>query len=308
MKLLVLIINSFLISLISPFYYSQTLEKKFVSLIEDLNETEKISFKRSSRSTSSRRSTSSSPSTIDRFSPFNITKQKDINYIAYIKLSKNKIFSVIFDTGLPMSWFPSVDCITCKPNTSRYNFSSSWYAKNKEEKKNLSKPYLPGLIEGNIIFDTISLDFQGKRIIRNYSKSYKYEVNLNYYKFISVTKEELFEERVSDGVIGLGFNIKDYYSSLIRMMINNDYINYKCFSFYLLDNLNISKIYFGDITNNYYIYNLFHNNISECKVKENALYWECNTNIIKLLNNKTYNNENIFETNVSIIFDSGFLI
>ena len=208
--------------------------------------------------------------------------------------------TVSFDTALNVSWLPYFECENCKLNTERYNPYSSRSEKYLYEIKNISKPYTSGFVEGFVYKETISINYEGKSFF-GYPL---YRLTSDYFKFVSVYNEVNLEERISDGVIGLGINNeKDYYYSIIR--ISNE-INYPSFSFYILENKNIYRLYFGDILCNYYVYNLFENHIQECQVKQDALYWECNPSSgVKLISsNKTYN-DTIFQTNSSVIFDSG---
>ena len=310
---------------ITCLYYSQPLEKKSLNTTKNINNSELISISVRPRSISWSRSISTSrPFRISSgttyvplsngissnvFTVQNMTKIKDINYIGTIFIgTPKKRMTVIFDTAMNTSWFSSIECQACDPNTEKYNLSASSTGLDLNEKMNLSKPYLPGFVKGNLSFENFAMNYDEGR-----SKFYKTEpfgIKMNKMKFVNVINEESYGERISDGVIGLNIN-NDYYSSLIQILSYLQYINYPTFSFYLLEDKNISRIYFGDITCNYYLKDLFRDNIKYCYIKSNALFWECLPSYgIKLINNNSLLNntegmkDTIFKTNCSIIFDS----
>ena len=105
-------------------------------------------------------------------------------------------------------------------------------------------------------------------------------------------------------VLGI-YDEEDSHMSLIESLYKQKKINEAAFSFYLLGVNNISKIYIGNILNNEYINNLFKNNIKECYVRKDSIYWECFSNEGIILSNNNNIKKEIFYTNSSFIFDSG---
>ena len=298
-KTLAFIINIIYITFISCSYLSKSIDRRIINNNINVTNTTELTELKISRSDSLNERKSYTSSKKKNFASLNL--QKDIEYIGNIYIgTPRKKMTVSFDTALNVSWLPYIECENCKLNTERYSPYSSRSEKYLYEIKNISKPYTSGFVEGFVYKETISINYEGKSFF-GYPL---YRLTSDYFKFVSVYNEVNLEERISDGVIGLGINNeKDYYYSIIR--ISNE-INYPSFSFYILENKNIYRLYFGDILCNYYVYNLFENHIQECQVKQDALYWECNPSSgVKLISsNKTYN-DTIFQTNSSVIFDSG---
>jgi hypothetical protein len=216
---------------------------------------------------------------------------KDVQYIGdiYIGSPPSKL-SVIFDTGSNILWVPSSDCVNCLKKTNRYNPKLSTTSSETNNTKSIT--YAIGFVEGNLCYDTISLNKDG------YFKA-------NEFLFLNVKKEENLTGTVGDGVFGLGiFNENDPHMSLIESLYNQKQINNAAFSFYLLGTNNISRIFIGDILKNEYISNLFKNKIQQCQVNQDSLYWECISNDGIIISNNN-NKKEIFYSNYTFIFDSG---
>ena len=197
---------------------------------------------------------------------------------------------MIFDTGSNILWVPSSDCVNCLKKTNRYNPKLSTTSSETNNTKSIT--YAIGFVEGNLCYDTISLNKDG------YFKA-------NEFLFLNVKKEENLTGTVGDGVFGLGiFNENDPHMSLIESLYNQKQINNAAFSFYLLGTNNISRIFIGDILKNEYISNLFKNKIQQCQVNQDSLYWECISNDGIIISNNN-NKKEIFYSNYTFIFDSG---
>ena len=268
------LINVLLIYAISCSYYSKIIERKKFNNntmnIDDLslnNQTKSI------------------------FTIVDLKNYKDVQYIGdiYIGSPPSKL-SVIFDTGSNILWVPSSDCVNCLKKTNRYNPKLSTTSSETNNTKSIT--YAIGFVEGNLCYDTISLNKDG------YFKA-------NEFLFLNVKKEENLTGTLGDGVFGLGiFNENDPHMSLIESLYNQKQINNAAFSFYLLGTNNISRIFIGDILKNEYISNLFKNKIQQCQVNQDSLYWECISNDGIIISNNN-NKKEIFYSNYTFIFDSG---
>jgi hypothetical protein len=225
------------------------------------------------------------------FTIVDLKNYKDVQYIGdiYIGSPPSKL-SVIFDTGSNILWVPSSDCVNCLKKTNRYNPKLSTTSSETNNTKSIT--YAIGFVEGNLCYDTISLNKDG------YFKA-------NEFLFLNVKKEENLTGTVGDGVFGLGiFNENDPHMSLIESLYNQKQINNAAFSFYLLGTNNLSRIFIGDILKNEYISNLFKNKIQQCQVNQDSLYWECISNDGIIISNNN-NKKEIFYSNNTFIFDSG---
>ena len=272
---IILLINVVLIKFISCSYYSKNIKRK--TLLNKTYNNEEISINNNTNS---------------KFTILELRNYKNVQYIGEIYLgSPPTKLSVIFDTGSNILWVPSSDCINCLKKTNRYNPKLSSTSKETNITKSIT--YAIGFVEGNLCYDTLSL---------NYDRNIKTKDLL----FLNVKKEENLTGTVGDGVFGLGiFNEDDPHISLIESLYNQKQINEAGFSFYLLGVNNISKLYRGDIFKNEYISNLFKDNIKQCFVPGDSLYWECKTNEGIIISNKAQNKKEIFYTNSSFIFDTG---
>jgi hypothetical protein len=224
------------------------------------------------------------------FTIVDLKNYKDVQYIGdiYIGSPPSKL-SVIFDTGSNILWVPSSDCVNCLKKTNRYNPKLSTTSSETNNTKSIT--YAIGFVEGNLCYDTISLNKDG------YFKA-------NEFLFLNVKKEENLEGTKSDGVLGLGIKYDVPHISLIESLYNQKQINNAAFSFYLLGTNNISRIFIGDILKNQYISNLFKNKIHQCQVNQDSLYWECISND-GIIISKNNNKKEIFYSNSTFIFDSG---
>ena len=268
------LINVLLIYTISCSYYSKIIERKKFN-----NNTMNIDEQSLNNQTKS------------IFTIVDLKNYKDVQYIGdiYIGSPPSKL-SVIFDTGSNILWVPSSDCINCLKKTNRYNPKLSTTSSETNNTKSIT--YAIGFVEGNLCYDTISLNKDG------YFKA-------NEFLFLNVKKEENLTGTVGDGVFGLGiFNENDPHMSLIESLYNQKQINNAAFSFYLLGTNNISRIFIGDILKNEYISNLFKNKIQQCQVNQDSLYWECISNDGIIISNNN-NKKEIFYSNYTFIFDSG---
>ena len=268
------LINVLLIYTISCSYYSKIIERKqFNNNTMNIDE---LSLNNQTKSI---------------FTIVDLKNYKDVQYIGdiYIGSPPSKL-SVIFDTGSNILWVPSSDCINCLKKTNRYNPKLSTTSSETNNTKSIT--YAIGFVEGNLCYDTISLNKDG------YFKA-------NEFLFLNVKKEENLTGTVGDGVFGLGiFNENDPHMSLIESLYNQKQINNAAFSFYLLGTNNISRIFIGDILKNEYISNLFKNKIQQCQVNQDSLYWECISNDGIIISNNN-NKKEIFYSNYTFIFDSG---
>ena len=272
---IILLINVFLINFISCSYFSKNIKRK--KLLNKTYNNEDLSLNNNTDS---------------KFTVVKLRNYKNVQYIGDIYLgTPPSQLSVIFDTGSNFLWVPSSECTNCIKNTNRYNPKLSSTSKETNITKSIT--YAIGFVEGNLCYDTISL---------NYNRNIKAKDLL----FLNVKNEENLTGTVSDGVFGLGiYNEDDPQISLIESLYNQKQINEAGFSFYLLGVNNISKIYIGDIFKNEYIFNLFKDKIKECFVPKDSLYWECISNGGIMISNAAQNNKKIFFTNSSFIFDTG---
>ena len=275
---IILLINVVLIKYIFCSYYSKNIKRKTLLNNTYHNNTKEL--------------VSLNNNTNSKFTILELRNYKNVQYIGDIYLgSPSSTLSVIFDTGSNILWVPSSDCINCLKNTNRYNPKLSTTSKETNMTKSIT--YAIGFVEGDLCYDTLSLSTN-----RN--------VKAKDFLFLNVKKEENLTGTVGDGVFGLGiYDEDDPHMSLIESLYNQKQINEAGFSFYLLGVNNISKIYIGNILKNEYIYNLFKGKIKECLVQSDSLYWECTSKNGITMTNKAQNNQKIFYTNSSFIFDTG---
>ena len=304
MKIIFLTINVFLISFISCSYYSKSIERKHLNHSKQCNfcsnKTNLIQEKSSETTNNSKDNSTLSKLETEKFAVLKLTNRHDVQYYGdiYIGIPKKR-FTVIFDTGSNILWVPSSQCDTCRMNSIRYNPLTSKTSEKINKIKNIS--FAVGFVEGDLYSDTVSLNSHESLL-----KSFNSDLSVEKFKFLSVNKELNLTGTISDGVMGLGvYNEGDPYNSFIESLYTQKQINSPSFTFYILGVNNISRLYIGDILNNVYISKIIKNNIQECLVDSNALYWECQTyNGIKIINQNFDKNE-IFQTNSSIIFDTG---
>jgi len=271
------IINVILIDFIFCSYYSKNIRRKIL-----LNNT----------GSNNKEISLNNNTTKSKFTILELRNYKDVQYIGDIYLgSPSSKLTVIFDTGSNILWVPSSECEKCLKNTNRYNPNLSSTSRETNITKSIT--YAIGFVEGNMCYDILSLNSNGN-------------FNIKDFLFLNVKKEENLTGTICDGVFGLGiYDEEDPHMSLIESLYNQKKINEAAFSFYLLGVNNISKIYIGNILNNEYINNLFKNNIKECHVNKNSIYWECFSNEGIILTDNNNSRKEIFYTNSSFIFDSG---
>ena len=270
------VINVILINFIFCSYYSKNIERK--KLQNNKNNTDITQ--------------PLNNETISKFTVVELSNYKDVQYIGDIYIgTPSTQLSVIFDTGSNVLWVPSSDCINCIKKANRYNSKLSSTSRETNITKSIN--YAIGFVEGNLCYDTVSL---------NQNKNFK----VNDLLFLNVNDEQNLTGTVGDGVFGLGiYNEDNPQISFIDSLYNQKQINEPAFSFYLMGVKNISKLYIGDILKNEYVVNFFKNKVNECFVDSNALYWECIANGGIILSNKDKTKEKIFYTNASFIFDTG---
>ena len=270
------VINVILINFIFCSYYSKNIERK--KLQNNKNNTDITQ--------------PLNNETISKFTVVELSNYKDVQYIGDIYIgTPSTQLSVIFDTGSNILWVPSSDCINCIKKANKYNSKLSSTSRETNITKSIN--YAIGFVEGNLCYDTVSL---------NQNKNFK----VNDLLFLNVNDEQNLTGTVGDGVFGLGiYNEDNPQISFIDSLYNQKQINEPAFSFYLMGVKNISKLYIGDILKNEYVLNLFKNKINECFVDSNALYWECIAKEGIIISNKDKTKEKIFYTNASFIFDTG---
>ena len=270
------VINVILINFIFCSYYSKNIERK--KLQNNKNNTDITQ--------------PLNNETISKFTIVELSNYKDVQYIGDIYIgTPSTQLSVIFDTGSNILWVPSSDCINCIKKANKYNSKLSSTSRETNITKSIN--YAIGFVEGNLCYDTVSL---------NQNKNFK----VNDLLFLNVNDEQNLTGTVGDGVFGLGiYNEDNPQISFIDSLYNQKQINEPAFSFYLMGVKNISKLYIGDILKNEYVVNFFKNKINECFVDSNALYWECIAKEGIIISNKDKTKEKISYTNASFIFDTG---
>jgi len=270
------VINVILINFIFCSYYSKNIERK--KLQNNKNNTDITQ--------------PLNNETISKFTVVELSNYKDVQYIGDIYIgTPSTQLSVIFDTGSNILWVPSSDCINCIKKANKYNSKLSSTSRETNITKSIN--YAIGFVEGNLCYDTVSL---------NQNKNFK----VNDLLFLNVNDEQNLTGTVGDGVFGLGiYNEDNPQISFIDSLYNQKQINEPAFSFYLMGVKNISKLYIGDILKNEYVVNFFKNKINECFVDSKALYWECIAKEGIIISNKDKTKEKISYTNASFIFDTG---
>ena len=302
MNKIFLLINAILLSLISCSYYSKDLKRKYLNKNNNISCPYKAYLIQENSTKISpmtiENSTSSAPKR--KFTVIELNNRHDVQYYGdiYIGIPKKRL-TVIFDTGSNILWVPSSQCDTCRKNSVRYNPFISKTSESINKKKSIS--FAVGFVEGDLYTEAVSLNSQ-----KSFFKPFKEELYAEKFNILSVNKEINLTGTSSDGVMGLGiYNEGDPYNSFIETLYNQKQINSPSFSFYLFGVNNISRLYVGDILNNVYISKFFKNNKQECIVDSNSLYWECYPfNGIKLTNLQGDKTQT-FQTNSSIIFDTG---
>ena len=300
MKIFFLIINVILLSFISCSYYSKQLERQHLDNSKNNSKTNQINLIQKNNSEISLESKENLSKISQKFTVVQLINRHDVQYFGdiYIGIPKKKL-TVIFDTGSNILWIPSAKCDTCRLNSVRYNPLTSKTSENINQIKSIS--FAVGFVEGELFSDTVSIN-SNKKFLRPYNG----EIFAEKYNILSVNKEINLTGTTSDGVMGLGiYNEGDPYNSFIETLYNQKQINSPSFSFYILGVNNISRLYIGDILNNSYLAKIFKNNKQECIVDSSSLYWECYPfRGIKLINQKKDKNKT-FDSNSSIIFDTG---
>ena len=107
--------------------------------------------------------------------------------------------------------------------------------------------------------------------------------------------------------MGLGINNEgNYKNSFIESLYYQNKIKTSSFTFYLTNNKEQSRLYFGNILENKYISNFFNNKkINKCYVPSNANYWLCDIeNEIKIYDSNNKESFNFISTS-NLIFDTG---
>ena len=301
MKIIFFTINALLMSFISCIYYSRKIERNHLNNSAfnfDSHKTNLIQ-EISTETLNNSKDNSTSLKT-EKFAVLKLTNRHDVQYYGdiYIGIPKKRV-AVIFDTGSNILWVPSSQCDTCRINSIRYNPLTSKTSEKLNIAKNIS--FAVGYVEGDLYSETVSLNSHGSLL-----KDFNNDLYVEKFKLLSVNKEVNLTGTSSDGVMGLGiYNEGDPYNSFIETLYNQKQINSPSFSFYILGVNNISRLYIGDILNNAYISKIIKNNKNECIVDNNALYWECYPfNGIKITNKNNDKNK-LFNSNSSIIFDTG---
>ena len=300
MKIIFLIINVILFSVVSCAYYSKNLERKLQNNCTNFICLEQLILTNNSNPLDNISALTPSDPESQKFSVLKLSNRKDVQYYGEIFVgTPKKKMTVIFDSGSNRLWVPSSQCSTCRHFSVRYNPLTSKTSEKVNQIKSIS--FAVGFVYGEIYRDIVSLNSHGAML-----KPFNRELFAENYKFISINKEMNLSGTISDGVMGLGIdNEGDPYNSFIETLYNQQQISAPAFTFYLLGVNNISRLYVGDILNNVYLSKLFKTNLHECYVDKNSIYWECSTpNGVQLINQNN-NRKHLFNTNAKMIFDSG---
>ena len=243
-----------------------------------------------------------------------IRNYNNVQYYGKIYVgSKKQTFSVIFDTGSNLLWLSSNDCTSCRNYTQKFAYDESITYNNLFNNKNIT--YAIGFVDGNYVEDNIYI---GKKYNTDQQNQPVYYMGIEAFKFLLVNHEEYLDGTISDGVMGIGFDYQnDYSTSFIYMLYLSGQITSPVFYFYLSDSRLNSRLYIGDIKKeNPYLENKF-KRMSYCDVSSTARYWQCdlinielkenipdpdNQNYESSLNNKTSIN---FSSSSKVIFDTG---
>ena len=235
------------------------------------------------------------------FTIVNLDNFFNIQYFGSIFLgSTYQKISIIFDTGSNILWVPYSNCTKCRNYTKKYNPSLSSSSKTLNINKNIT--YAIGYVNGKIFEDSISLNYNKKN---NYI--YNQKLSADYFNFLVVNEEKNLSGTVADGVMGLGINNEgNYKNSFIESLYYQNKIKTPSFTFYLTNNKEQSRLYFGNILENKYISNFFNNKkINKCYVPSNANYWLCDIeNEIKIYDSNNKESFNFISTS-NLIFDTG---
>ena len=300
MKIIFLIINVILFSVVSSAYYSKNLERKLQNNCTNFICLEQLVLTNNSNPQDNISALTPSDPDSQKFSVLKLSNRRDVQYYGEIFVgTPKKKMTVIFDSGSNRLWVPSSQCSTCRHYSVRYNPLTSLTSAKVNKIKSIS--FAVGFVDGEIYKDIVSLNSHGSML-----KPFNRELFAENYKFISVNKEMNLSGTISDGVMGLGIdNEGDPYNSFIETLYNQQQISAPAFTFYLLGVNNISRLYVGDILNNVYLSKLFKSNLHECYVDKKSVYWECSSpNGVQLINQNN-NRKHLFNTNAKMIFDSG---
>jgi hypothetical protein len=201
-----------------------------------------------------------------------ITNYNNVQYYGKIYVGSNKqIFSVIFDTGSNLLWLSSKDCTSCRNYTQKFAYDESITYNNLYNNKNIT--YAIGFVDGNYVQDNI---YTGKKYNPDSQNQPNYYMGIEAFKFLLVNHEEYLDGTVADGVMGIGFDYQnDYSTSFIYMLYLSGQITSPVFYFYLSDSRLNSRLYIGDIKKeNPYLENKF-KRMNYCDVSSTARYWQC---------------------------------
>jgi hypothetical protein len=240
-----------------------------------------------------------------------ITNYFNIQYYGNVYIGSNfQEMSVIFDTGSNILWVSSNKCMNCRNFTSKYAEEESITHKDLNITKNIT--YAIGFVNGTLVEDEV---FIGK--MQNLeNNNNQYYMGASNFKFLVVDYESELDGTIADGVLGLGIDTEgDERMSFIYTLYNQNKINRPQFSFYLTDSKKDSRIYIGDITENFYLKPEF-DKMSYCNVNNRSHYWQCDLENIRIKSksiqnenlNHTFNNtliNNTLETSSKVIFDTG---
>lgn len=215
--------------------------------------------------------------------------------------------SVILDTGSNILWLSSESCTTCRNFTSKFVPEKSTSYSNLNISKNIT--YAIGFVNGSLVKDSI---YMSKSSLS--SNTFEYYMGVSQFKFLLVNDEQFLEGTISDGVLGLGIDVEgDTSNSLIQSLYQQGQISHPFFSFYLTDSKRGSRLYLGDIRENFYLEQVF-DKMNYCTVKGDSRYWECEIEKLSFKPSYTEDQTNITDVPIismsKVIFDTGtsFLI
>lgn len=238
-----------------------------------------------------------------QFSKVELTNYLNVQYYGEVYIgTPNKKYSVIFDTGSNILWLPGENCDLCRSYSKKYNPTKSSTSVDLNIEKNIT--FAVGFVNGHLYEDKIVFNPNKGFLI-----SSKKELSAKNYRILSINSEKNLTGTQADGVLGLGIHDENNVrNSLVKLLYEQKKITSPSFSFYLLDQKNkgtISRLYIGDILNNKYIFNLFKNNISQCYVPYDFMYWECQVTTGILFFDSINKTSSKFESKSTVIFDTG---
>lgn len=212
-----------------------------------------------------------------------LTRTEDGLYTLKLSIGNpSQEFSLLLDTGSPLLWINSNNCIGCKSQNKYNSLQSSSYKSTKEV---LSINYLSGEISGIIVQDTIKF----------YLNSF-----LIPYFYIFVVNQTNINFKY-DGIFGLSRGVRNIYNlkySTSNQLLENEILDENTFLFDFPHN----NFYMDEIPSYLNRYTNF-----TCKsingYKLNNYYWHCNYDNIESNNIQLISSDNKDEN--FIIFNSG---